>query len=546
MPSDINPFEPWRPRDSAGGEEMYPWRTPPQDQGLPEEDDRNVPYYRRRDGKGAEPEEDRPVPPPSGANAFSVLLLIVLVISTLVASGMNGGGHFWRFAAAAASAWLGFFAGASLLYRSSWLPRVGTIACGVASCVLCYMFLPTSGGLSWWEARNRLVALEKLAPGDLEGFRASGPARAKLLREFPAWKGDLNRAETAWARRTVQAVNAEAQSSDARKAMRRVEEAEKALATSSQPGNFQADLATAWAGARKQRIGEITAAANALADKKDYIGAQKLAMKEGEELRAQVERRGSGHLVTEEIDRLRLALFDRQLAGSEAYLRALQDKGRYDAVRGEGRRLLADLEEAGNGIGRQPAARELLNAIRRNAAGKQLAELEKALSGLKGASGDDKAAAALGAELAALQEEARLLNEEGLRARATAARILLAARPIQELLNKKDYAAVPERAEAIRKQVRADPTLAPGDPELFRALAPIRTRAFRARLGLKREALRGLLVKDAFGEIGPLGEQALAELDGEAAYLGLRAELADFTSRCRAIARLAAEASRKE
>jgi hypothetical protein len=560
MPSDINPFEPWRPRGTgggSGGEEVYPWRTPPQDQSGPADDDRNVPYYRRREGKGDDLDEDRPVPPPSGANAFSVLLLIVLVISTLVASGINGGGHFWRFAACAVALWFGFFTGASLMYRFGWLSRVGTVLAGAVVALGCFMFLPTTGGLSWWEARNRVVALETLPAGDLAGFQAGTQGRAEVLREFPAWKRDLTTAEAQWVRRTALSVVAEARDlsrTDARKAMERIEAAERAVAVTSTAGSFHPDLRDAWDHARDARLREIDDAATALADKSRYIEAHRLVKAQGTELDGHVAARDNAHVVRDRISVVRGKLFDRQLKDAETLLSALLEQKRYKAVQGEGRRLTADLEEVGADLGRKDDGGVRLNGYRRTALNSRIDALSANVKKLEKLADLSRASKAITEGIAELEDEATRLKanvrldglKRELRDTIVSNRIAEATKAVEDLIDKKDYAAVPARADAIEKEVRPEARAAGKEAELIIRLRSIRTRALRARMDLAREELRGLLVKDKFGEVGPLGDRAEKELVSEAAIVGLRAELDEFTSRCRAIAKLAAAAAKKE
>jgi hypothetical protein len=560
MPSDVNPFEPWRPRGTgggSGGEEVYPWRTPPQDQG-PDDDDRNVPYYqRRRKGSGDDLDEDRPVPPPSGANAFSVLLLIVLVISTLVASGINGGGHFWRFAACGVALWFGFFLGASLMYRFGWLSRVGTVLAGMVAAVLCFMFLPTTGGLSWWEARNRLVGLENLPPGDLQAFQAGTLGRSELLREFPAWKRDLSNAEAHWALRTARKVVAESRDlsrSDARKAMAEVEAAERAISATPTGGNYQMELRAALEHARDARLKEIEAAAYALADQLKYPQAHKLLQTEGAELEAHVAARPNAHAVTDQLREIRGTLFNRQLKDAEELLRSLLEKKRYKDVQGEGRRLTADLEEVGVTLGRKHEVKDRLLSHRRTAFDHRRAALHRTVKDLLDRNDQAGASKTITEGLADLKDEARDVGAEDtikfdkrtLEGRVVSARIAEAAGAAERLIDKKDYAAVPAKAEAVKKELSAEVRAAGKEAELNNRLNAIRTRAWRARLDQSREALRGLLVKDAFNAVGPLGEETTKQLDGEAGLLGLRMELAEFTSRCRAIAKLAEAASKKD
>jgi hypothetical protein len=559
MPPEINPFEPWRPRGaggSSGGEEMYPWRTPSQDQGAPDDDDRNVPYYRRREGKGADLDEDRPVPPPTGANAFSVLLLIVLVISTLVAAGINGGGHFWRFAACAVALWFGFFTGTSLMYRFGWLSRVGTVLAGVVLAVACFMFLPTTGGLSWWEARNRLVGLETLPPGNLDTFQAGIQGRSQVLREFPAWKKDLNTAETRWTQRTALKVVADANKlskSDARKAMTQIEAAERALSATTS-GNYRMELNTAWGNARDARVQEIDNAAKALGDKSRYIEAHRLVKAQGAELEQQVAARAGGGNVTEQLVRVRAELFEKQLQEGQNLLKALLEQKRYKAVQGEGRRLAADLREVGADLGRKDEGSSRLLEFRRDALEKRITVLEASVQALRKLNDLPKASKAITEGLAELNEEATDIHmlgrlrgvSDSLRANVVSARIAQATKAAEDLIDKKDYAAVPAKADAIQKELLAEVTVAEKQLELKSRLEAIRARAWRARLDLAREALRGLLVKDAFGEVGPLGDKTAKELAGEAAVVGLKTELAEFTDNCWAIAKLAAAAARKE
>ncbi len=556
MAHDVNPFEPWRPRGTdAGGEDVYPWRTPPRDEALPGPEDREVPHWQRR-GKAVADEPD-PVPPPTGANTFCTLLLIVLVIGTLIAVGNSGGGHFWRYVSVSACAWLGVFVGLSRMYRDGWLARLGVVAAGVGAAAGCFLFVPTSGGTTWWAARNELAAVASIPEGDVAAFRAGQGRRDALRREFRGWDRDIDRAEREWVGRLVSGLPAEieaAAKADADKALARLLEVERGLASSPHRGAFQGPMHRVWEGAVKARLAEITKAADGLAARGLYLRAHEDAQEAADALQKRIAGHFTTTLVRDEVLRLRERLLDQHLREGEKTLNDLLKEGKHEAVGREGRRLAADLAQvaaplrrAGEVVGRlaRPrgeAALALAEAVRTEAAGH--------LAG----NDPDKAAEVLASGSKGLEAEARaagvwvamVTDAAPLRKRVLGVRVARAEKDIEALLDKKEHEKAGAAARAAFAALAGEARELDEITSVEVRFLGLRQRALRARLDAAREALQALLVKEEFEGAGRVADETEAALRAEADALGRRKELDEFVSRCRAIARLAAAAKKKE
>ncbi|MBY0233327.1 MAG: hypothetical protein K2W96_28945 [Gemmataceae bacterium] len=549
--SEVNPFEPWRPKEggSSGRDEpLFPWSAPSRRE--PDPEDREIPYHERRSGRSEEPR----VPPPSGANSFVALLAIALLIAGLIALGNNGGGHFLRVAATVGCFWLGALVGFSLLHRRGWVTRLGVVAGGIAAGLACWMFVPASGGMSWWQAQTAIQDIKRLPAGDFAGFLAQRAARDDLAAQFKGNRQEVEHALHHWVRATGFQLVAEMDDAgrDSGKALARLEEAEAALAGSHHRGHIANQLSDCWRKATHARLDELEKEAVVLAEKGQFARADALAREGGDLLRKRVAGRSGATDVDVRVKSARGKVFRLHLRQAKARLEALAAKADHEEIGRESRRLRIDLH-ASAALGERAALDEAILPFQADALRARLAKAKAALEEVLAKQGPAKVAGAAVGALADLEEDAKAAGMKAdaaaalrpVRAKAFAALVKTMAEGMQAALDKKDH----EAAEAVAKNalaVHADEAHEVGaSEELAGTLAPLRKKAYLARLDGARERFRALLVKDDYAGIEALAEKTVADLAPIGDAVGERKALDDFTSRCRAFVKLAEAAGKK-
>jgi hypothetical protein len=136
-----------------------------------------------------------PCRPDQKAVVLGVLLLVVL---GLVVLGGLGGEHLPRVFFACLSAGAGWVVGVSLARRRPLRVRMGWVAAGLLGALAVRWFMPTTDGVSLWDAA-RMASATDFAPGD----NAQRYRRTVAERRFPEYAGEIAAAESAWLRRRV-------------------------------------------------------------------------------------------------------------------------------------------------------------------------------------------------------------------------------------------------------------------------------------------------------------------------------------------------------
>jgi hypothetical protein len=93
--------------------------------------------------------------------------------------------------------------------RTSW------VLAGAVAAVLGWWFMPTTRGLSLWEARSRLAEARALPTGDRSAYEQGLGARREVSEQFWTLRADMQAAELDWGRRTVDQALTELESQPA-------------------------------------------------------------------------------------------------------------------------------------------------------------------------------------------------------------------------------------------------------------------------------------------------------------------------------------------
>lgn len=115
--------------------------------------------------------------------------------------GWLRGAHTLRLIALGASA--AILAGMAFHPRRSWYSRLTGMTIALALAAIAAWFVPTLHGINLWSAYRQVEALHVLPPGDIAEFQRSAAARRLLVQDFPAFAPEVQDAELAWLRRTV-------------------------------------------------------------------------------------------------------------------------------------------------------------------------------------------------------------------------------------------------------------------------------------------------------------------------------------------------------
>lgn len=214
MKGIVNPFEPWRPSESPIPQPLHvnrPWR-PPAPAARPALDEplsvepvdvprkkppQHPPRPKRPQGQTGQPSQGRT----PFSQLFILVLLGLLLILGIDSLGWLRGTHLPRLVALGTSA--GILAGISLNQRRSWPTRLKWMVIALAFAGFAAWFVPTLRGVSLWSAYQQVDELRALSAGAIAEYQRGVPDRRTLVEEFPVFAGDVNAAEQAWLRRTV-------------------------------------------------------------------------------------------------------------------------------------------------------------------------------------------------------------------------------------------------------------------------------------------------------------------------------------------------------
>ena len=184
MSNEINPFEPWRPKPDPGGESTRPRRLPSRADTQAQERDGWEELHQARKLREVM----------IGFTSFFLIGGIALTVPL-------GGQHVSRVAATAFLLWLGLFFALIVMRKHQVRTRLLTVAAGVLTAGVAWIFVPTTGGVSLWQAHRELAAVRHLPEDDPAGFLSGAKSRGLAASEFPALKDDFQLAEGAWGQR---------------------------------------------------------------------------------------------------------------------------------------------------------------------------------------------------------------------------------------------------------------------------------------------------------------------------------------------------------
>jgi hypothetical protein len=485
-----------------------------------------------------------------------IWVTILLLVAGLVTLGLQGGfNHVSRVGAAVACVWLGFLIGLPLARRRRWYTRLAFVLVGLAGAVACWLFVPTTGGVSWMEAERRLAGIKSLPVGELDRFGREARDRKVLAAEFPRLKPEIQELEMTWLRQTAArgVEKAEAERADnPAKALRLLRELDAALRHSEYYPQVSASVHEARRRAMQARINEGEAELVALVDKKRYSAVADAGARLLSEVGQEAGELGVEGEARQKVQAVRLRAARAHLSLAEDTLKGLCERRRYADVPKEARRFSADLRGEATALGIVGEVDRRLTPLRRKA-------LEARVAGVRG---DMEAhfARADFAAVAELAEEARgELGDEaeaiglgklpytaldGVRTKAARERIENARRHLEELLQAGKLAEVAAAGERAEAELRPEANKTACQGLLVSKLHGVRRRALLARLEQARGEFRALLVKDRYTAIEELALSVATDLRPEAGVVNARAEVDKFCNGCRAVADLARKAGK--
>ncbi|MGH7221919.1 MAG: hypothetical protein ACRELF_01695, partial [Gemmataceae bacterium] len=213
MKVPVNPFEPWRPTEAPVPPPIHtarPWRPPPPPPAKTATEEPPFvepvnPTPRKKPSKHPPRPQGRPEQRSHGRTPVSQLAVFVLlgVLSMLCLDsvGWLRGTHMPRVMMLGASA--GLLCGMAFNRRRDWYSRLNWMAAALALAGIALWFVPTVHGVNLWSAYRQVEALRALPAGDVAEYQRGAPGRRILVQEFPSFVADINAAEQAWLRRTV-------------------------------------------------------------------------------------------------------------------------------------------------------------------------------------------------------------------------------------------------------------------------------------------------------------------------------------------------------
>jgi hypothetical protein len=553
--SEVNPFEPWRPRHGPDDqqrpseENAPPWRVPAPD---PEEDEREPEWYRRP--RAPEPAWTPQKDSPRGSGAIFVWLTIGLIVLALVVWAANGGTHLSRVVAASAALWVGLLLAIVVGTQWSWYGRLAWAVSGVLAMFLCWLFVPTTEGNSLLEAENVLARMRGLPPGDIAAFNAQAADRQAISQDFWRYRDDLRNAERNWVRLTVDKEIAEADNErghDPQAALARLRQVKASLSMTEHYGPFAPQLLQARRRALESQAAALENELKELTAKKKYKQAADRARVAMAEVDPEARELG---LDQELSDRLRDWRRNNVVAwarAAEIELKNLEREEKYVEVAAEGSRAVVELrpevEQAlgGNGGG-EPTILSGLYACRKRALTARVMKANEELALLnKEGKHVDVPVQARKYEAEFRDENIVLGNHVSLPGAFVPARELalkrraeILCKSLEELLRSMNYSAVATRAkEAVKEMDEEGRAIAKSDWR--EPITALRRKALSVRLDQARVTAREQLKKDQYRAMGETGEKAYTDLADEAEAVGLRNEVEKFRADCRVFAKLA-------
>jgi hypothetical protein len=164
----------------------------------------------RSDWKSGSPYN--PAPPGNSGNAVGGVLLLGVVLAGVpfVLLEQFAGDHFFRFLATLLPVLLGLGLGVVLAGKKRWRVGLGFAVGGLAAAAGVWMFVPTTAGLSYWGAVQRLRDLRTEQVDTLKAYRAHQKELKELLRQFPSFQPQGEELEQKWTEQVTDATLARA------------------------------------------------------------------------------------------------------------------------------------------------------------------------------------------------------------------------------------------------------------------------------------------------------------------------------------------------
>jgi hypothetical protein len=554
MPIDVNPFEPWRPRPdpSRKDEEEIPLPQPPREVPRPSQAPEN-PETAWSQGR-AERVIRYSAPGQTLTQKFVIGTFLLCLLVTLVGTVVLGGNHVTRVLLAALTCWLGLVVGVCLASGRRWFVRVGLVLLGFLVAGVGWVLVPTTGGVSLWEAYRRLAAFRAIPPGDLQAFNQQAGERDQLVEEFPDFRKEIRGLVYRWVLATVRQgleKAEEMQEKDPLAAVRELRRLETSLPTGDSLQHVVAELTDA---RRKLTLDQLTRGeqeVQELFDQKRYrdvgltIGWIVLRLEE------EVRSLGAGDRL-ERLREIRGKAFGRLLDEAHARLQNLYNKRQYAAVAEEGHILAVELWSEANQLNLVERVQDRLTEVRRKALAARLAEARGDLEALfvrhdfqalrEVAHQAKKELRVEAATLGQTEEIDRQLLP--VMRRATEERIARAARELSELLDKGQAAMVPARADQLTDDLLHEAAEVGYQARLLERLTAVRRQAFGKRLDQARQSFQARVKADRYEAIGELGREVQENLGEEARVIGCEKELKPFCSGCAVWADLAQRAKK--
>jgi hypothetical protein len=547
MPDDINPFEPWRPRNNPDDrrreeEARRMWREPERE---PEPE-----WYRQ-------PRAPEPAWTPhresQGGSAGFIWLSIALLVAALITWAVNGGNHVSRVGAAFLAVWLGLLLAWPVGRGWRWYARLGLLAVGLVGAVACWMWVPTTGGVNLWHAQAVLERTRNLPPGDLTAYANGTNERNEVSREFSRMRNDLRNAESVWYGNTVNTELNQAErerGTDPVAALARLKKLDSVLTGSEHYRQYSGRIHQARRSAMESRLTQLVADLEALTRKGQFSAVTRQAKKAQQDLQLEAQMLSLDSLLKDRLTAVRQGNLRAQIEAAHTALTQLARAGKHIQVGDDGRRLTADLLPEAVVLGLQNEVDQRLLPLRQDAIRIRIRTARDDLEALVKKGEHEAVPKRAATHEKELDDEARSLNvsRPGLeflppRRTALARRADKAVKVLEGLLQKKEYAAVASRGADLMRELGPE-ARASGAPGNWGAgLVAVRRKAFEARLDQARVEARELLKQDRYQARAKAADRAYANLALEAELVGMTKELLAFRDRCRFDAKLAEQAN---
>ena len=543
MPSNIDPFEPWRPRPDPDEARRH-WRPrEPEPERKPEPE-----WYRQPRAPEPiwTPRQEKP-----GNQAF-VWWTIVLLVVALIVWGVNGASHISRVASALAVLWLALLLAWPVGRSWRWYARLGCLLAGLGAMVACWWWVPTTGGVAMGQAESALDRLRSLPPGDLAGYSASAPERNRVIEEFSRLRTDFKQAERKWYEGTVtQEINRADQERghDAAAAQARLGRLAGSLLGSEHGSHFYPRIYQARHRALRSRLAQLGTQFEALTRKGQFALVARQARAARQELLGEAQQLNLEDELSQKVRAIRDKNLRQHLAAATVALDRLMRDRKYAEVARAGRRWEAELSAEARELNNEAQVTLLVRSRRQRAIEARIALARQDLDALVAAGKYEQVPKRAREHEEELKREASAVGVPApgpgylqprrlaLERRAEKGRLAL-----EELLAKKEYAAVASRGAELLKELGPEARLVTDGTTWRETVVTVRRKALSARLEQARSEARELLVKESYQALGDTGEKAARELGPEALVVGLNKEVVRFRDLCRFCARLAKEA----